>query len=104
MGVDLTVPQDESFVERQSSHDELEALQWLTVDGLVLAGLPEEAVSLPADAHGGPGGEVVPPAPVQEWTRTYRGVSIVTVVPVDDETSTAIGRERLGVSKRSTRT
>ncbi|MCU0116577.1 hypothetical protein [Curtobacterium poinsettiae] len=36
--------------------------------------VPEEAVSLPADARGGPAGDVVPPAPVHAWIRTYRGV------------------------------
>lgn len=36
--------------------------------------VPEEAVSLPADARGGPVGDVVPPASVHAWIRTYRGV------------------------------
>lgn len=36
--------------------------------------VPEEAVSLPADARGGPVGDVVPPAPVHAWIRTFRGV------------------------------
>ncbi|MBF4616312.1 hypothetical protein [Curtobacterium sp. VKM Ac-1376] len=31
-------------------------------------------MSLPADARGGPVGDVVPPAPVHAWIRTYRGV------------------------------
>lgn len=36
--------------------------------------VPEEAVSLPADARGGPAGDVVPAASVHAWIRTYRGV------------------------------
>lgn len=36
--------------------------------------LPEEAVSIPQEARGGPVGDVRPPAPVWAWIRTYRGV------------------------------
>lgn len=36
--------------------------------------VPDEAVSLPAYARGGPVGDVVPPVPVHAWIRTYRGV------------------------------
>jgi hypothetical protein len=36
--------------------------------------VPEEAVSLPADARGGPVSDVVPPTPVHAWIRTYHGV------------------------------
>jgi hypothetical protein len=36
--------------------------------------VPEEAVSLPADARGAPVSDVRPPAPVHAWIRTYRGV------------------------------
>lgn len=36
--------------------------------------VPEEAVSIPQDARGGPVGDVRPAAPVWAWIRTYRGV------------------------------
>jgi hypothetical protein len=36
--------------------------------------LPEEAVSIPQEARGGPVGDVAPAAPVWAWIRTYRGV------------------------------
>ena len=36
--------------------------------------VPEEAVSLPAEARGGPVDDVVPPAHVHAWIRTYTGV------------------------------
>jgi len=35
--------------------------------------LPDEAVSLPREARGDRVGEVVPPAPVRAWIRTYDG-------------------------------
>jgi hypothetical protein len=35
--------------------------------------LPDEAVSLPVDARGGPVIDVVPPAPVRAWIRTFEG-------------------------------
>ncbi|TDW64638.1 hypothetical protein EDF51_1132 [Curtobacterium sp. PhB25] len=40
----------------------------------VAAGLPEEAVSIPREARGGPVGDVRPAEPVWAWIRTYRGV------------------------------
>lgn len=36
--------------------------------------LPEEAVSIPQEARGGPVGDVRPPVTVWAWIRTYRGV------------------------------
>jgi hypothetical protein len=36
--------------------------------------VPEEAVSIPQEARGGPVGDVRPAAPVWAWIRTYRGV------------------------------
>lgn len=36
--------------------------------------LPEEAVSIPQEARGGPVEDVAPPVPVWAWIRTYRGV------------------------------
>lgn len=35
--------------------------------------LPEEAVSIPHEARGGPADDVAPAAPVWAWIRTYRG-------------------------------
>jgi hypothetical protein len=36
--------------------------------------VPEEAVSIPQEARGGPVRDVRPAAPVWAWIRTYRGV------------------------------
>jgi hypothetical protein len=36
--------------------------------------VPEEAVSIPQEARGGPVGDVRPAVPVWAWIRTYHGV------------------------------